>query len=84
MAGSAAKGMWMGGLVPLGYDVIERLLVVNQTEAETVREIFRRYLELGSVRLLTEAESPRYQIQSSSRKEWKTIGRESILPWCAL
>src|SRR6266481_3007500 len=46
--------MWMGGLVPLGYDVIERLLVVNQTEGETVREIFRRYLELGSVRLLME------------------------------
>ena len=46
--------MWMGGLVPLGYDVHERRLVINQVEAETVREIFRRYLELGSVRLLME------------------------------
>src|SRR5713101_1094942 len=54
IAASKQKGMWMGGLVPLGYDVIERLLVVNQTEAETVREIVRRYLELGSVRLLME------------------------------
>src|SRR5882762_4453228 len=54
LAASKQKGMWMGGLVPLGYDVIERLLVVNQTEAETVREIFRRYLELGSVRPLME------------------------------
>jgi site-specific DNA recombinase len=54
IAASKKKGMWMGGLVPLGYDVMERLLVVNQTEAETVREIFRRYLELGSVRLLME------------------------------
>lgn len=44
----------MGGLVPLGYDVIDRRLVVNQTEAVLVREIFRRYLELGSVRLLME------------------------------
>ncbi len=44
----------MGGLVPLGYDVIDRRLVMNQTEAETVREIFRCYLELGSVRLLME------------------------------
>jgi site-specific DNA recombinase len=44
----------MGGLVPIGYDVIDRRLQVNQTEAETVREIFRRYLELGSVRLLLE------------------------------
>jgi site-specific DNA recombinase len=53
IAASKQKGMWMGGLV-LGYDVIDRRLVVNQSEAETVREIFRRYLELGSVRLLME------------------------------
>jgi hypothetical protein len=46
--------MWMGGLVPLGYEVHERRLIVNQSEAETVREIFRRYGELGSVRLLME------------------------------
>ena len=54
IAASKQKGMWMGGLVPLGYDVIERRLVMNQSEAETVRELFRRYLELGSVRLLME------------------------------
>jgi len=44
----------MGGLVPLGYDVHERRLMVNQSEAETMREIFRRYGELGCVRLLME------------------------------
>ena len=54
IAASKQKGMWMGGLVPLGYDVIDRRLAINQSEAETVREIFRRYLELGSVRLLME------------------------------
>src|SRR5271167_3750889 len=54
IAASKQKGMWMGGLVPLGYDVVERRLVVNQSEAQTVREIFRRYLGLGSVRLLME------------------------------
>ena len=54
IAASKQKGMWMGGLVPLGYEVHERRLVVNEAEAETVREIFRRYLELGSVRLLME------------------------------
>jgi site-specific DNA recombinase len=54
IAASKQKGMWMGGLVPLGYDVIDRRLMINQLEAETVREIFRRYLELGSVRLLME------------------------------
>jgi hypothetical protein len=35
--------MWMGGYPPLGYDVKDRKLVVNETEAETVRYIFRRY-----------------------------------------
>jgi site-specific DNA recombinase len=54
IAASKRKGMWMGGVVPLGYDVIERRLVVNPSEAKTVQEIFRRYLELGSVRLLRE------------------------------
>lgn len=52
IAASKAKGMWMGGTIPLGYDVRERKLVVNDAEAETVRMIFRRYGELGSVRLL--------------------------------
>ena len=54
IAASKKKGMWMGGYPPLGYDVKDRKLVVNETEAETVRYIFRRYQELGSVRLLKE------------------------------
>ena len=54
IAASKAKGMWMGGNVPLGYDVKERKLIVNDAEAETVRMIFRRYAELGSVRTLAE------------------------------
>jgi site-specific DNA recombinase len=52
IAASKKKGMWMGGYPPLGYDVKDRKLVVNEAEAETVRYIFRRYQELGSVRLL--------------------------------
>ncbi len=52
IAASKKKGMWMGGLSPLGYDVVDKKLVVNQSEAEAVRHIFRRYLELGSVREL--------------------------------
>ena len=51
-AASKRKGMWMGGNPPLGYDVSNRKLVVNQGEAETVRLIFRRYLDLGCARLL--------------------------------
>jgi site-specific DNA recombinase len=54
IAASKRKGMWMGGLVPIGYEVRDRQLVVVESEAETVRHIFQRYCELGSVRLLKE------------------------------
>ena len=49
VAASKKKGMWMGGPVPLGYDLSNRQLVVNPAEAETVRMIFARYLVLRSV-----------------------------------
>jgi len=52
-AASRAKGMWMGGFVPMGYDVVERKLVINEAEAATVRHMFRRFVELGSATLLT-------------------------------
>ena len=46
------KGMWMGGTVPLGYDVEDRKLVINREEAKTVKLIYQRYLELSYVRVL--------------------------------
>jgi site-specific DNA recombinase len=49
VAASKKKGMWMGGNVPLGYDLINRNLIVNREEAEQVRTIFREYVRLGSV-----------------------------------
>ena len=52
VAASKRKGIWMGGSVPIGYDVRERKLLVNESEAKTVQHIFERYLELGGVRLL--------------------------------
>ena len=52
IAASKRKGMWMGGRVPLGYDVVERKLVVNECEAELVRHIMRTYLRANSVREL--------------------------------
>ncbi len=67
IAASKAKGMWMGGNVPLGYDVRERKLVVNEAEASTVRMIFQRYAELGSVALL-KAELERAGIVSKRRE----------------
>ncbi len=54
IAQSKARGMWMGGVVPLGYRVEARKLLIDETEAETVRFIMRRYLELGSVSALHE------------------------------
>ena len=49
IAASKRKGLWMGGLPPLGYDCRDRTLVVNAPEAVTVRFVYQRYLELGSV-----------------------------------
>jgi site-specific DNA recombinase len=54
IAASKRKGMWMGGVPPLGYRVEDRKLLVMDSEAEIVRVIFRRYAELGSVRFLKE------------------------------
>jgi len=50
IAASKKKGMWMGGVVPLGYEPEGRTLVINEAEAETVRTVFRLYLEHGNVR----------------------------------
>jgi DNA invertase Pin-like site-specific DNA recombinase len=49
IAASKAKGMWMGGRPPLGYEVRDRKLEIVAEEAETVRHIFSRYADLGSV-----------------------------------
>ena len=54
IAASKKKGLWMGGLVPLGYDAKERTLVINKTEAETVQKVFQLYLKLGCVRRVKE------------------------------
>ncbi|HEY9235221.1 MAG TPA: recombinase family protein [Phenylobacterium sp.] len=66
IAASKAKGMWMGGNLPLGYDCEDRKLVPNQPEADTVRTIFELYLELGSVPALC-AELNRRGVSSKQR-----------------
>src|SRR5947209_13266770 len=52
IAASKRKGLWVGGTVPLGYELKDGKLLVVEEEAEQVRMIFRRYLELGSVNAL--------------------------------
>jgi site-specific DNA recombinase len=66
IAASKRKGMWMGGVPPLGYQARDRKLIVIEAEAETVRHIFRRYAALGSVRLLREE----LEAQGITSKSW--------------
>jgi site-specific DNA recombinase len=54
IAASRRKGKWTGGTVPLGYDARDKKLVINKAEAETVRYIFKRYLEVQSFGKLVE------------------------------
>src|SRR5208283_3174202 len=49
IAASKKKGIWMGGVVPLGYRVVNRALHVVEEHAAFVRDLFRRYIEIGSV-----------------------------------
>jgi site-specific DNA recombinase len=49
---SKRKGLWVGGVVPLGYQAKDRKITVIAKEAKTVRHVFRRYLDLGSLSLL--------------------------------
>ena len=68
IAASKKKGMWMGGFIPLGYDVKNRKLLINARESQTVQYIYRRYLELGCVRLLQE-DLDRQGIHSKVREQ---------------
>jgi DNA invertase Pin-like site-specific DNA recombinase len=54
IAASKQKGMWMGGSIPLGYDLRDRKLFINAEEADRIREIYRHYLRLGCVSALKE------------------------------
>lgn len=66
IAASKARGIWMGGNLPLGYDVYERKLVIVEQEADLVRHIYSRYLELGSIlRLVPELDANGLRFQQS-------------------
>src|SRR5664279_4185031 len=75
IAASKRKGLWVGGMVPLGYEVKNRKVLVIKEEAERVRTIFRRYLELGSLNLLMQDLRQR-KIFTKTRKlsTGKTVG----------
>ena len=67
ISASKRKGLWVGGMVPLGYDTKSRKITINEAEAERVRTIFRSYLKLGSLNLLM-AELRKRGIVSKIRK----------------
>jgi site-specific DNA recombinase len=72
IAASKAKGIWVGGSVPLGYASVNKKLVVVADEAKTARLIFQRYLEVGSIRDLAE-DLDRWKIRT--RKQTLSTGQ---------
>jgi site-specific DNA recombinase len=73
IAASKKKGMWMGGVAPLGYEVRNRQLIVNPEEAKVVGEIFSQYLSLGSVAALK-----RYLDQKKLRTKLRTSAQGHV------
>jgi site-specific DNA recombinase len=73
-AASRRKGMWMGGWAPLGYEVRDRKLVVNEEDAKLVRSIFQRFLKTGSATILA-----RQLIQEGVRNKYGKLIDKGIL-----
>src|SRR5438309_6990468 len=72
---SKRKGLWVGGMTPLGYDTKDRRIAVNAPEAETVRTIFRSYLKLGSLNLLMQdLRAKRIVTKTRVLKTGETVG----------
>lgn len=65
---SKKKGLWMGGIPPLGYDVKDRCLVVNPAEAKLIRHIFKRFTEVGSTTLMVKE----LRLEGVTSKSWTT------------
>jgi site-specific DNA recombinase len=72
---SKRKGLWVGGVVPLGYQARDRKITIVEEEARTVRHIFRRYLELGSLnRLLVDLRTTGIKTKVRPLSNGRTIG----------
>ncbi|WP_408066874.1 recombinase family protein [Wolbachia pipientis] len=70
IATSKEQGLWMGGTLPLGYDVKDKELIINEKEAKTVKHIFERYVELKSMaELARELNSQGYRTKSDIFKK---------------
>lgn len=75
IAASKAKGLWMGGRIPTGYDADGRTLKVNEAEAVTIRRLFDLYTQLGDVtRVVEQAQREGLQTKRYKAKTGKTLG----------
>ena len=73
-AASRKRGMWMGGWAPLGYQVIDRKLIINEVDAKLVRSIFQRFLKLGSATTLA-----RQLIAENARNKYNKLIDKGML-----
>ncbi len=79
IAASKKKGMWMGGVPPLGYECADRKLVINESDAAQVRHIFNRFIELGSItELVIELQEQGYHTKSYTSKAGR-LSRGNIM-----
>src|SRR5664280_2349067 len=75
IAASKRKGLWVGGMAPIGYDTKDRKISVNEAEVAVVRTIFRSYLKLGSLNLLmTDLRKRGIVTKVRTLKTGKTVG----------
>ena len=75
---SKAKGLWMGGIPPLGYDIKDKKLVINEAEVQQIKTLFEQYLEFQSVSALTEFA----ELNGIWAKKWQT--RSVCTEFCAI
>ena len=68
ISASKKKGMWMGGVPPLGFDVADRKLIINESEAALVRRIFGDYNRCNSLTILIQ----HYRMEGICKKHWTT------------
>ena len=81
IAASKRKGLWVGGMAPLGYETKDRKIVVIEEEAERVRTILRSYLKLGSLnRLMADLRKRGIVTKVRSLKTGRTIGGIPFIP----
>ena len=86
IAASKRKGLWVGGTLPLGYEMKDGKIAIVEEEAELVRLIFRRYLELGSVNelLRTSKTATSEPEPSSSPRVRRAAGSRSAVARCSM